>query len=91
MALKKNLEVNGSGIFADYIKLENILIDNGQDVPSVSVNLCIYKDKLARDEGKQPIAQIPLHITDIEDVNIILKAVYGALKKTEGLSGALDE
>lgn len=89
MALKKSIEINNSGINAEYLMIE--YVDIVKDSPVIAVRLAVYKDKASRDSGKKPIERVEVKL----DKNAALEqaligTLYTSLKNLPELDGAED-
>jgi hypothetical protein len=91
MALKKSVEVNKSGFFAEYFRIETIKSFNYfEGGKSITVTLALFKDKESRDSNKNPVSYITVNITDEVAVDALLTSTYKELKNNKELEGALD-
>ena len=91
MALKKEFEVNNTGIMADYLRIKNFGMDKDGDVIMVQVEL--FLSELARSSGKNALSmltfQVPLSAIVAADSDV-LTHLYTELKKDDQLIGAID-
>lgn len=86
MALKKEFEINGSGITGDYLKVN--LIKSTADRGLVVV-LDIYASKELRDEGKNPISNATVSISK-EETDDLKTLIYNKIKSLPEFEGAID-
>lgn len=85
MALQKQIEQD-NGVSANYHKIINMTVDNGQKKASISV--ASYVSKEMRDAGKRPLAI--QNISSISCPNGTLAECYVHLKSLAKYSGASD-
>lgn len=89
MALKKLIEINNSGVEADYIVLESFAYN--KEAAKVEIQLAIYKDQATRDAGKEPINRVVLELDNEGTVKDgIASTLYKEIKKVDLFNGALD-
>jgi len=88
MALKKDFEINGSGITASYIRVEDMIMSRVND--SVQISCGIYLSKEARDAGKNPINIMNINIKISELEGDIISTLYKEIKRLPELDGAED-
>jgi len=89
MALKKSIEINNSGITAEYLMIEYVDIVKDSDV--IAVRLAVFKDKASRDLGKHPIERVEIKVSKSAALEMsIIGALYNSLKNLPELDGAED-
>ena len=91
MALKKSVEINQTGVMADYIKIADIRTSIKNNLIKVRVDF--YLNAESRAAGKDPILyqdfSMPLEGLELQSTNIV-EAMYLELKRLELLDGAID-
>ena len=92
MALQLEMEIKDSGITANYIKVEDISYTKQSD--DLVIILGVYKDKAAREMGKQPIDMISVQVTNAGATSLsgenFLTMIYNLLKSQSPFDGAID-
>ena len=92
MALKKKLEINNSGVEADYLKIG--LIQYMGDKNKVLVLLDVFLSEEARASGKMPLTSISVEFDSPLTIplqgNNIVNAYYNKIKELEAFKDAID-
>ena len=100
MALLQPIEIDGTGLFAEYCRITHVSVDftatrehQGQAiVGAVEVIVHAYADKAAREAGKAPAAMRRLIFTsaDIPLEELSRAALYRAIRSTPDFKDAQD-
>lgn len=88
MALKKELEVNESGITAEYSKISAVKIEANRGELIVIMDL--YANQVKRDEGKKPISNITVNFNMETIGSSVLELLYNEIKKLAEFEGSTD-
>jgi hypothetical protein len=92
MALKKQIEVRGSGVNAEYLRVEDIQLVSSSNELRISVGL--YINKAARDSGKNPIDILNISINGAKEMTLVgnnlIEMTYNKIKELESFSDAVD-
>jgi len=89
VAIKKEIEINDSGVLAEYIKIEFAIV--GAQSPGIQIGLHLYKDQAAREAGKNLIHTDQFVLPeDSVSYNKIMDIIYKELKKSNKFNGAVD-
>ena len=90
MALILNTEIEQTGIYAEYIRIQSSFldVDNGK----VSMNIEYYADQVARVNGKAPIHRrsIVMPLTGAPLAGTIHQIIYQVLKAHPEFASAVD-
>lgn len=91
MALRKQFEMNDSGIFGDYVMINAVhIVKNDIAKSKMSVTFSVFKDKEARDLGKNPIMKFNVELDDSTIVDQLLTGAYNKVKNKPEFQGATD-
>lgn len=90
MALQKKIEVDNTGVLAEYIRVHSISLRPDSLDAKIVVVCGLYKDKVSRDEGKNPVTTISVNVSNDTHFDKILDTCYKAIKEVPELQDALD-
>lgn len=92
MALQIQVEVNNSGISANYIRIEDMSYVRLED--ELRISLGLYKDKASRDSGKNPISMLTAQLPNVSNNNLtganLIEMIYNKIKELPEFSEAVD-
>lgn len=90
MALIKSIEIEESGVFAEYIKIVSATVNHTRG--QVFMELEYYKDQVARASGKNPIhkTSLKMPISGVTLTGTIHQIEYQILKTHPDMENAVD-
>ena len=90
MALRKDKELEGTGLILSYHKVESVSINNGND--SVQIEIGLYSSKEASQSGKRAVSTLIANApsTLFRAEGDIVELAYNVLKESPEYEGALD-
>ena len=92
MALKKSIEVNDSGITADYLRLSDIEYSKIHNLLMIQIE--VYASQEARDAGKKPITILSVRVESADTVVLsegtLLDSLYAKIKAMPEFKDAID-